>query len=192
MRSGTALGATTMLLVLGLAWLPDASPAQETETPAPTADPADVESVDAIVAAVYDVISGPAGQARDWDRWNSLFIPQARLIAVGRNPDGTNQHTAMTPGEYVRRSGAFLEENGFFEDEIGRVQEEFGPVVHLFSAYQSKRAEEDSEPFSRGINSFQLLNDGKRWWVVTVFWTSEGPDLPIPSRYLEGGGRSPT
>jgi len=93
----------------------------------------DVESVDAIVAAVYDVISGPAGQARDWDRWRSLFIPEARLIALGQTPEGGIQRRVMTPDDYVQGSGQMLEERGFFENEIGRVQEEFGPVVHLFS-----------------------------------------------------------
>jgi hypothetical protein len=150
-------------------------------------DPQDVQSVDAIVAAVYDVISGPAGEARDWDRWRSLFIPEARLIALTPAPDGSVGRRVMTPEDYVQRSGPFLTENGFFEEEIGRTQDAFGPMVHLFSAYQSKRSLEDPEPFARGINSFQLMHDGTRWWVVTILWTSEGPDLPIPLRYLGGG-----
>ena len=154
----------------------------------PVADPSDVESVDAIVAAVYDVISGPAGEARDWGRWRTLFIPDARLIALVPGQDGAFRHVVMSPEDYIDRSGAALEEAGFFELEIGRVQEDFGPVVHLFSAYQSKRAPDDPEPFARGVNSFQLMNDGKRWWVVTVFWTSERPDLPIPAKYLTGSG----
>lgn len=173
-------------LVAGLGVLSPALQAQVPPPPQPTADPADVASVDAIVAAVYDVISGPAGQARDWDRWRSLFIPEARLIAVGPDTDGGVRRTVMSPEDYVQRAGQNLEENGFFEEEIHRIQEEFGPVVHLFSTYQSKRSLEDPEPFARGINSFQLQFDGERWWVVTVFWTSERPDLPIPARY--GGG----
>ena len=150
----------------------------------PQADPADVASVDAIVAAVYDVISGPAGEARDWDRWRSLFLPEARLISLGRNREGKNPYRVLTPEDYVEMAGTSLEENGFFETEIGRTQEEFGPVVHLFSAYQSKRTLDDPEPFARGINSFQLMNDGERWWVLTIYWTSEQPDLPIPERYI--------
>jgi hypothetical protein len=148
------------------------------------ADPADVESVDAIVAAVYDVISGPAGEARDWDRWRSLYVPEARLIPVGVNREGVTGYQVMTPDDYVDMAGESLERSGFFETEIGRTQEQFGPVVHLFSAYESRRALDDPEPFARGINSFQLMNDGTRWWVLTVFWTSERPDLPIPEKYL--------
>src|SRR5580698_564307 len=55
----------------------------------PTANPADVSSVDAIMAATYDVISVPAGKARDWDRFRSLFVPGARLMAVHEDKDGT-------------------------------------------------------------------------------------------------------
>lgn len=53
------------------------------------ADPSDVGSIEAIVAAAYDVISGPAGKKRDWNRERSLFISGARLIPTavdaGRN-----------------------------------------------------------------------------------------------------------
>jgi len=188
MRPGTILGTFAVQLVLASTALLIPLQGQEPGPTTPAADPTDVESVDAIVAAVYDVISGPAGQARDWDRWRSLFIPEARLISVGRTQDGTNRYRVMTPEDYVQGAGTSLEENGFFEDEIGRTQEEFGPVVHLFSAYQSKRSLNDPVPFARGINSFQLLDDGERWWVVTVFWTSEGQDLIIPEGYLTGKG----
>jgi len=172
------------VLILFLGGFSGPVSAQGTEGHPPPPDPADVESVDAIMAAVYDVISGGAGEARDWDRWRSLFIPEARLIALGVNPEGETTYRVMTPEDYVQQAGASLERSGFFETEIGRTQEEFGPVVHLFSAYESKRAPTDPEPFARGINSFQLMNDGNRWWVVTVYWTSERPDLPIPERYI--------
>lgn len=132
-----------------------------------------------------EAVSSPqAGEARDWDRWRSLFLPEARLISVGRNREGGTSYRVLTSEDYVELAGASLEENGFFETKIGRTQEEFGPVVHLFSAYQSKRALDDPAPFARGINSFQLMNDGERWWVLTIYWTSEGPDLPIPERYI--------
>jgi len=185
-----------IILLLTLLALPGTTPAAKGQVSGgepPVANPSDVQSVDAIVSAVYDVISGPAGQARNWDRWMSLFLPEARLIAVSR-PQGENaafRYRVMSPAEYAERSGPALEAGGFFESEIGRTQEEFGPVVHLFSAYESKRSLADPEPFARGINSFQLMHDGSRWWVVTIYWTSEGPDLPIPERYLSGRGGPP-
>ena len=174
-----------LALALAVALLfPIPAAAQSTEA----ADPADVASIDAIITAVYDVISGDAGEARDWDRFHSLFAEGATLSAIARQSDGTLGRVIMTPASYVERSGAVLERNGFVEAEIGRVTEEYGLLAHAFSTYESYRNRSATEPFARGINSFQLMNDGERWWVVSVFWLQETPDWPIPERYI-GVGR---
>ena len=148
-------------------------------------DKKDVSSIDGILAALYDVISGPAGQKRNWDRMRTLFIPEGRLIATGKRADGTSGKRVMSVEDYINNSGPFLEKNGFFESEIGRKTEQFGGVVHVFSTYESKKTATDEKPFMRGINSIQLWNDGTRWWVVNVFWQSETPDTPIPAKYLQ-------
>ncbi|MEL7426585.1 MAG: hypothetical protein AAFN81_26570 [Bacteroidota bacterium] len=145
---------------------------------------ADVASLDAIMAALYEVISGDAGVKRDWDRFRYLFVEDARLIPTGKNPEGEIMARIMSPDGYVERSGAWLEENGFHEVEIHRVTEEYGSLVHLFSTYESYRSKEDEEPFMRGINSIQLLNDGKRWWIMHIYWLGETEELPLPAKYL--------
>ena len=157
----------------------------------PPADPADVESIDAIMTAVYDVISGDAGVVRDWDRFRSLFAPGATLSPVGRPAAGsTYGRRVVTPDEYARNAGAFLEENGFHEVEIHRVTEQYGVIAHAFSTCGSRRLASDPEPFARGINSFQLLYDGTRWWVVSIYWLQESDEHPIPERYVPVGGYS--
>jgi hypothetical protein len=148
------------------------------------ARPSDVASIDAIVASLYDVISGPAGQKRDWDRFRSLFAPNARLIPTGRRADGAQVMRTMTPEEYAAAVGPQLENGGFFEREIGRQMEQFGGIAHVFSAYDSKRLPTDAAPFARGINSIQLVTDGTRWFVLTVLWDSERSNNRIPDRYL--------
>jgi hypothetical protein len=178
------------LVAFGLISLSVGSPAAiraQASTLAPTiaADPKDVASQDALVAALYDVISGPAGQKRNWDRFRSLFLPGARLIPTGIGPDMKGRARVMTPDDYATASGPNLEKNGFFEREISRTSETFGNVTHAFSTYDSKRTAADEKPFARGINSIQLFNDGTRWWVVTVFWDSERKENPIPAKYLE-------
>jgi hypothetical protein len=115
----------------------------------------------------------------------SLFLPDARLIPTGRRPDGTHGARVLSVEDYINVAGPNLEKNGFFEREIGRVTERYGNIVNLFSAYDSKRTEADEKPFARGINSIQAMYDGKRWWIVTVFWESERPDNPIPEKYLQ-------
>ena len=146
---------------------------------------ADVASEAAIIAALYDAISGPACQRRDWDRYRGLFAPGGRAVPKITNSDGTFGIRAETPDEYAESVKGSLEEFGFFEKEVSHVGESFNGIVHRFSTYESRRSANDATPFARGINSFQLLNDGKRWWVVTVYWASERPDAKIPDIYLK-------
>ncbi|HZI46153.1 MAG TPA: hypothetical protein VFD75_00065 [Pyrinomonadaceae bacterium] len=164
---------------------PAQSPTASSTPQSPAADPKDVATMDSIIAALYDVISGPAGQKRNWDRFRSLFVPGARLIPTGRNPQtGEVGSRVRTPEEYITRSAPLLEQNGFFEREISRQTEKFGNIAHLFSTYESRHKAEDEKPFARGINSIQLMNDGKRWWVVTIFWQAEDDKTPLPAEYL--------
>ncbi len=159
-------------------------PAYAQETPAvPEALPEDVETVDGIMAAVYDVISGGQGVERDWDRFRSLFHPSTHLIPSGFRQDGSSVIFFWDVETYIITAGAGLVASGFFENEIHRIEERFGGVAHIFSTYESRRAAEDEEPFTRGINSFQLKHDGNRWWVVNIFWQGENPITPIPAKY---------
>lgn len=145
---------------------------------------ADVASPEAILAATYDVISGPKGKTRDWERFRSLFLPGARLIPTTRNEAGGGfSATPYTPDEYVTRATPFFEKEGFYERESARRMERYGNIVQAFSTYES-RHEAAAEPFARGINSFQLFFDGTRWWVVTIFWQAETADTPIPKEFL--------
>jgi hypothetical protein len=159
-------------------------PAPAVSGEAPAANPADVASMDAILASVYDVISGPAGKKRDWNRMRSLFLPSARMMATGRRPTGEIAHHSMDVEGYIATSGPFVESKGFFERELSRKVEVYGQIAHVFSTYEARQKADDPKPFMRGINSFQLFNDGKRWWVVSILWQSEGPDNPIPDKYL--------
>jgi heme-degrading monooxygenase HmoA len=142
----------------------------------------DVALIDAIIHAVYAAISGPAGP-RDWDQFRSLFAPGARLIPVRETPQGAKA-VVLDVEAYIERVGAYFEAHGFFEHELARRTEQFGNVAHAFSTYASYHAAQDTAPFSRGINSFQLLRDGPRWWIVTVFWDAERTGLAIPPAYL--------
>jgi hypothetical protein len=155
----------------------------------PAAKPEDVKSPEAILNAVYGVISGGKGQARDWDRMRSLFVPDARLIpAVAASAaNGGAAHSDaifLTVDGYIERSGSRLTSDGFFEHSIHNEIEQFGNIVQVWSTYESRHNPEDAKPFARGINSFQLLKDGDRYWVVNIFWDSESPAKPIPAKYL--------
>ncbi|MDB5756590.1 MAG: hypothetical protein JWR56_3018 [Massilia sp.] len=151
----------------------------------PAALPADVGSVDGVIAALYDVISGPAGKPRDWNRLRSLFAPQGKMMAVGMRPDGSSPATVMTVDDYIARVTRPFNDAGFYEMELARGSDSFGQIVHVFSTYESRHAPGDAKPFQRGINSIQLYNDGKRWWIVNLLWHAEGDKYPLPERYLK-------
>ena len=159
---------------------------QASEAPnIPQANSADVNSMDAIIAAVYDVISGPAGKKRDWDRMRSLFHPGARLIPTGHRPTGEYGSRVLGVEDYVSRGDAIFQKEGFFEKEVARQTEVFGHIAHVFSTYESRHSLEDAKPFARGINSIQLMNDGKRWWIITIYWQAEDDKNPLPEQYLK-------
>lgn len=161
-------------------------PAQPVNFSVPAAADKDVASVDAIVAALYDVISGPVGQARDWNRLRSLFIPEGRMMPVGQRPDGSAGMRLLRVNDYVSLSGTLLVEKGFHERELARRTEQFGHIAHVFSTYEG-RLEGEAEAM-RGINSLQLMHDGKRWWIVSLMWEAENPALKLPAQYLPAAG----
>ena len=145
----------------------------------PPPKPDDVKSLDAIMAAAYAVISGPPGQ-RDWNRFRSLFIPEARLTQAGKRPDGTSLVISWSVEEYAHDAQAIFEKEGFYESPIVNRPQSYGNMAQVFSSYEF-RHRPGEKPFQRGVNSFQLLNDGKRWWIVSILWDWERPDNPLPA-----------
>jgi len=151
----------------------------------PNPDPGDVASIDAIIAAAYDGISGPAGKKRDWDRERSLYYPGARLIPTAK--PGANDRLApqiLDVEGFIARVEPYCAEQGFFEKEIARRTEQFGHIAQVWSTYESRHNADDPEPFMRGINSIQLFHDGNRWWIVNIYWQQESVEDPIPKEYL--------
>jgi hypothetical protein len=176
-----------LAVLLGTLALGQAQPEQKpaAETPA---NPADVKSIDSIVAAVYDVISGPAGQKRDWARFRSLFWPGAHLIPVAAKQDKTgNAAHIFTVEEYITRSDPFFAKEGFFETGIANRVDQWAQIASVFSTYESRHAKGE-KPFARGINSIQVFNDGQRWWVVNILWQSESEQNPLTERLLKPPG----
>ena len=155
-------------------------------------NPSDVDTVDHLVASLYDVISGPAGKPRDWERFRSLFLPDGRLSVVVAEMPATKDAPArkgdavfLTPDMYVQRDDPYFKTHGFFERSIANRVEEFGNLIHVWSTYESRHAENDSQPFTRGINSIQIVHSRGRFWIASVLWDDERPGLTLPEKYLK-------
>jgi hypothetical protein len=155
-------------------------------------NPGDVDSVDHLVASLYDVISGPAGKPRDWDRFRALFLPDGRLGVVRPEspakkdaPASTGDAVFLTPDLYVQRDDPYFKLHGFFERSIANRVEAFGNLVHVWSTYESRHAEHDRQPFARGINSIQVVHAQGRFWIASILWDEERPGLTLPGKYLE-------
>lgn len=147
----------------------------------PRANPDDVKSPEAIIAALSSSISGEAGQVRNWDRFRSLFVPGAGRLVVTRVPrTGPADVTVLSMEDYIARSS-----NGapasFFEIPIAYDVQSFGRMSHVYESYGLHHTRDD-QPYVRGVNSFELLSDGTRFYVLQVFWDTERPDNPLPAR----------
>jgi hypothetical protein len=146
--------------------------------------PSDVGSIDPVVAALYDVISGPAGQRRNWDRLRALFYPGARLLRTVVSPEGKAEMAAMDVEGFIAMASPYFEAKGFFEREVARRVDQFGHIAQVFSTYEAVADPDGREPLGRGINSIQLWSDGQRWWVMSLLWDDERPGNPIPPHLL--------
>ena len=149
------------------------------QMPAPR--PEDVATIDAVMRAFYEVISGPAGQPRDWRRDSSLYIPEVRFVAMSEQ-NGRPVANVITHAEFARQSDPALV-RGFWETEIHKVIRRFGNIAHVFSTYAFRTAA-NGPVLGRGVNSVQLYWDGSRWWITNVIWDDERPNNPIPPELL--------
>ena len=142
-----------------------------TTQPAATADLAEIDKT---VHAVYDVISGPPGQKRDFNRMRSLFAPGATMKAI--SPKGLRGGTVE---DYISRNSAILEKEGFTERELGHRVELWGNLATVWSSYDGRTA--NGSFHERGINSFQLVKVDGKWLVASILWQEETPENPLPA-----------
>jgi hypothetical protein len=148
-------------------------------------DSTSVLTLDSTIKTLYAVISGEKGEERNWKQFKFLFKPDAKLIPSGKDKAENHRVNYMTPDDYIKSSGEWLVENGFFEKEIHRKTDAFGNITQVFSTYECFYSESDQTPFMRGINSIQLFNDAKRWWIINIYWAQESKAHPIPKEYLK-------
>jgi hypothetical protein len=141
----------------------------------------DVESPDAIIAALYEALSGPAG-TRNFQRLRSLYFEGARLIPIGNRIHADGDTQVMSVDEWIDDISEFFEENDFFIEEIRRHSDRFGDMIQVFSTYEARDSKEGGK-LTRGIRAMQLLHREDRWWIVNVMWDNETRNNPLPGEF---------
>ena len=146
------------------------------------AAPADWESPESIVHALYEVISADAGETRDWDRYHALFMDGARMSIAVDSPiiEGI---MSMDPEELAAQTETAYAATGFHELPLVTRVERHGPMASVMSSFEIRLRRDDGTPLMRGLNHFQLLNDGERWWIISNIGTMETPDAPLPTGF---------
>ena len=151
------------------------------EIPIVEADPKDVATIEGIVKAFYETISGGKNVPRQWSRDRTLYTSDVRFVAMSEQ-DGKIRASVMNHTQYVNGSNEFFVKEGFTERELNRVVRRFGNLAHVFSVYEFST--EDGKMKGRGINSIELFWDGTRWWISAVTWDEERANNPIPKEFL--------
>ena len=170
----------TALINFMLVLLAAVAAAQAPTAPLPptaSPQPADVASPEAIIQAVYSVISGPVGAPRDWPRLRSLMAPGA-IFAVTR--DGTLKTRVLSVEDYISASSKALATAAFYEHGVVGQIWRYAHIATVVSPYESRHAPAEA-PFQRGINSFQLASDGMQWRIISISWEGETPAFPLPA-----------
>lgn len=169
--------------LLNVLWILLAA-AAAAQAPAPPQEagavPGDVASPEAIVQAVYTVISGPMGAPRDWPRLRSLMAPGAIFVVTGAGADGTVRTRSFSVEEYIAASSKAIASMAFYEHGVVAQVWRYAHIATVVSPYESRHAPPDA-PFQRGINTFQLANDGTRWRIIAISWEGETPAFPLPA-----------
>jgi hypothetical protein len=146
------------------------------------ADPKDVSTIDGIIKAFYETISGPKGQPRQWGRDRTLYMPGVRFVSMNER-DGKISAGVMTHQQYVNATDRSLVAEGFQEREINRIEKRFGNIAHVFSVYEF--TDDTKTAKGRGVNSIELYWDGTRWWISFAGWDEERPGNPITKEFLK-------
>jgi len=131
----------------------------------------DVATLDAIVYALYETVSGAVRQPRDWDRFRSLFLPGGRLMPIVSSGEEKASVRLLSTEDFIQRVEPIFAREDFWERETSRQTETAGHFAHVLSFYECLRSP-DGPAFEQSVNSIQLLNDGTRWWIVNLMWNT--------------------
>ena len=136
-------------------------------------------TIDALMAALYDSISGPPG-GQDFELSRRACHPDVRLVRTRLDEAGKPFALSFSGDEYEANARALLADIPFYEVETRRRVVRFGNVAQVFSAYEARTARGGGELIKRGMNCAHLFDDGTRWWLMHMIWDDEREGVEVP------------
>ena len=140
----------------------------------------DIATIDGIIKAFYEVVSGDAGEKRQWERDISIHNPKA-VYAYLDNVNGELQQVTMSLQDFHKRTDEMVMETDFYETEIYREVRLFGNIAHVWSTYET-RLIKNGPVARRGINSIQLFFDKGKWSIISLIFERERNEI-IPKTF---------
>lgn len=142
----------------------------------------DVSTINGIMNATYEAVSGEAGEKRQWERDLSLHDPNAIYSFPLENASGKLQQTTMSLKDFHKETDTMVAKTAFYENEINREICVFGNIAHVWSTYET-RLVKNGPVARRGINSIQLYYNEGRWWIISWTFDKEREDRKIPQTF---------
>jgi hypothetical protein len=131
----------------------------------------DVLTIDGIIKAFYEVVSGEAGEKRQWERDLSIHNPNA-IYSYLDNINGELKQVTISLKDFHKETDAMVMEQAFYESEINREVRIFGNIAHVWSTYET-RLIKNGPVARRGINSIQLFFENGKWSIVSLIFERE-------------------
>jgi hypothetical protein len=139
----------------------------------------DAKTIDALMKASYEVVSGEKNAKRQWERDNYLHHPKAVYYYFDKKKQ---EQVTMTLPEFHKETDDMVLNTAFYESEINREVRIFGNIAHVWSTYQTK-LEKDGKVARRGINSIQLIFEHNRWYIISWTFSGETDKNIIPKTF---------
>ncbi len=146
---------------------------------------ADAATPDALVRALYESISGPVGQERDWTRFRNLWLPGAKIILASQKYHGKPAYESLSIEPFILRVTTYYRQEGFYEKELAGKMNQFGHIASYWSAFEVRKGSPAGALYARGISSWQMVKKDDRWWISQLIFDFESNQLAIPDRYLQ-------
>jgi hypothetical protein len=152
--------------------------ASELAKAAPVARSSDVSSPEALLSALHDSVSGPAGPV-DWNRFRSLFLPSARLGSSTTDSKGVARITLASPEELIKSGASERERVPWYEVILVKRIQRFDNIAVAYYSHDN-RSSPDGGVVQQSVNVCEMLYDGTRWWILSDIWNVVPKSTKLP------------